>query len=592
MNGGKKFITVETVLYLAIAALAAWLRLANLGFLPLTNSEAVHALTAASVTPSASPFLDGEGVTALSPAYHTLTASLFHLIDASDAGARFFPAMAGLALVLVPILIRRRLGHPTAVTLSLIFAISPVLVTTSRTAGGASLASLGLVTSIALLMGVEEGEDNRKRIGWAGAALGLSLASGATTFQGLLAIGVAVIYPLVRRYRSGGKHIGWLRNDQTRWGLWIALGVMVAIATGFGFYLSGVAGLADSLADWITGWGATGEIPALTALAMVPIYEPLVLLFGIIGAYNALREGDSLGLAAVSWASGGLLVMLAYPARVGSDLIWVIIPLATLAARSLVSLVERIARRRTWQEFIGLTCLLLILMAYAYLQLAAYASGIGPAFDVIDRGIRLWMFFGVLFLIGVVLVLFGLGWSWSLAGESAGLAVCMAFIALNVVACWRLNFPTSGASAQELWRPQVSTQGMRLMVKTLETISQSHTGRMDALGVKIYGEAMPSLAWALRSFPVAGSVGEQATDPAPAFVTREGEVMPVLSAEYTGQGLKIGERWGWDGVLPADILTWWVLRQASTQPERWILFVRLDIASLGEMGWSGIEVRP
>ncbi|MCK4693300.1 MAG: hypothetical protein KAT23_06695, partial [Anaerolineales bacterium] len=90
----------------------------------------------------------------------------------------------------------------------------------------------------------------------------------------------------------------------------------------------------------------------------------------------------------------------------------------------------------------------------------------------------------------------------------------------------------------------------------------------------------------------AGSVGEQAADPAPAFVTREGEEMPALSAEYTGQGLKIGERWGWDGVLPPDILTWWVLRQASTQPERWILFVRLDIASLGEIGWSGIEVRP
>lgn len=130
------------------------------------------------------------------------------------------------------------------------------------------------------------------------------------------------------------------------------------------------------------------------------------------------------------------------------------------------------------------------------------------------------------------------------------------------------------------------------MVKTLETISQSHTGRMDMLGVKIYGETTPSLAWALRSFPDAGSVGEHAVDPAPAFVAREGEVMPALRAEYTGQVLKIGERWGWDGVLPADILTWWVLRQASTRPERWILFVRLDIASLGEMEWSGLEVRP
>ena len=591
MKGGRNSITVETALYLAITALAACLRLANLGFLPLTNSEATHALAAASVTPSASRFVEDEEATALSPAYHTLTVPLFHLVDASDTGARFLPAMAGLAIVLVPILIRR-LGRPTAITLSLLFAISPVLITTSRTAGGASLASLGLATAIALLMGVEEGEEYRKRIGWAGAALGLALASGATAFQGLMTIGISMIYPLMRRYRSGGKRVGWLKSDTIRWGLWIALAVMAGMATGFGFYLGGIAGLADSLADWITGWGTAGEIPALTALAMVPIYEPLVLLFGILGAYNALREKDSLGLAAVGWAIGGLLVMLVYPARGGSDLIWVIIPMATLAARSLVGLVERLTRRTAWQEFIGLTCLLLILMAYAYLQLAAYASGIGPAFDVIDRGIRLWMFFGVLFLIGVVLILFGVGWNWSLAGESAGLAVCIAFVALNIVACWRLNFPTSGASAQELWRPQASTQGMRIMVKTLETISQSHTGRNDALGVKIYGETTPSLAWALRTFPVAGSVGEYASDPAPAFLARDGESMPALRAEYTGQGLKIGERWGWDGALPEDILAWWVQRQASTRPERWILFVRLDIVSLGEMEWSGFDVRP
>jgi len=592
MNSRKKYISVETVLYIVITALAAWLRLANLGFLPLTNSESAYALTAASVTPYASPFWDDDEVTPLSPAYHMLTASLFHLLDASDSGARLIPAFAGLALVLAPILLRRRLGRPTAVILSFLFAISPALVTTSRTAGGASLASLGLVTSIALLMGVEAGEDNRKRIGWAGAALGLSLASGAAAFQGLLAVGLGAIYLFVRRYRSGGKRIGRLRGDQIRQGLWIAMGVMMVVAAGFGFSLRGIAGLADSLADWITGWGASGEIPALTSLVMVPIYEPLVLVFGIVGAFNALRDRDSLGLAAVSWVSGGVLAMLAYPARVGSDLIWVIIPLATLAARSLAGLVERIARRRTWQEFTGLTCLLLVLMAYAYLQLAAYASGIGPAFDVIDRGLRLWMFFGVLFLAGVVVVLFGLGWSWSLAGESAGLAVCIALLALNVAACWRLNFPSLGASAQELWRPQVSTQGMRIMVETLETISQSHTGRVDALGVRIYGDATPSLAWALRSFPIAGSVGEQAVDPAPAFMARDGEVVPALSAEYTGQGLQLGERWGWDGVLPIDPLAWWVLRQASTQPERWILFIRLDIASLGEMEWSDIEARP
>jgi hypothetical protein len=281
--------------------------------------------------------------------------------------------------------------------------------------------------------------------------------------------------------------------------------------------------------------------------------------------------------------------MLIYPSRGGADLTWVIIPLSVFAAHTIVKLGNQIAQRTDWQEFLGLTCFLLVLFAFFYFQIAAFSSGLGPAFDAMNRNLRLWLALGVLFLGGAVLIVFGLGWNWSVPRESLGLVGCIVLIILNISALWRLNFAPTILNAQELWRPKVSTYSMELMVETLETMSQSYMRRPDTLEVSVHGELPPSMAWALRAFPKAGrsvDVGEVAF---PVVIASEEGDLPPLIAEYTGQGLNVQERWGWEGVLPPDPITWWIQRTAPTVAESWVLLVRTDIASLGEIGSSGLD---
>lgn len=589
MKEGKAYITIETLLYIVIIAIAAALRLSNLGALPLTDSESEYALSAASFTSQASHFWnDGEVTIPLSPAYLTFTTPVFYMVGTSEVGARIIPALAGLALVIAPLLVRKRLGSSVAIVLSFLFAISPSLVTTSRTAGGESLALVGFVTGISLLLGVEKGELTSSRAKWAGVAIGLALASGPFVFHGLLSLGLGGLILLALRSRGGKTRFpdAWRESQSI---ILIPLGAMVLFAAGFGFSITNIAGLAEAIGSWLSGWGGPVEIHALTTLAMLPLYEPLVMVFGLLGVILSLIQKDRSGLTTSCWVIGGLIGMVIYPSRGGTDLTWVIIPLSVFAARTIVKLADQITQRVDWQEFLGLTCLLLVLFAFFYFQIAAFTSGLGPAFDEMNRNLRLWLALGVLFLGGAVLIVFGLGWNWSIPSESLGFAGCLVLVILNISVLWRLNFAPTISSAQELWRPKVSTHSMRLMVETLETMSQSYMRRPDTLEVSVHGEIPPSMAWALRAFPKAGrgvEVGEVAF---PVVIASEEQDLPPLSAEYTGQGLNVQERWGWEGILPPDPITWWIQRTAPIVTESWVLLVRTDIASLGEVGSSGLD---
>jgi hypothetical protein len=581
MKDDKPVFSVEALLYFAIFVLAAWLRLSDLEMLPLTEVEAAQALNAASLTPHASPFWPDDNSVALNePAYYSLTTIVFHLFGASDANARIVPALAGLALVLSPLLIRRRVGRATALVVSALFALSPVLLTTARTASGTSLAGLGLIAALALLLGKDSGETGKVRAGWAAAGLGLALASGPSVLHGLLCFGLGATLA----YASQPERRNWrsliVSTENRRLGLWITLGVIFGVAGGFGLALSGLAGLAESLNTWLLGWMARGDIHGLTELAMLVAYEPLVLVFGVVGAVVAVRERDRIGVAAIWFSLAGVLLALVYPARQGSDLIWVVVPLCFLAARASVLLIERIARRRSWKEFLGLASLLMILIAFAYLQLATYASGSGPAYEMLDRNLRLWMVIGVLFLSVLAIVFFGLGWSWSVTLEASGTATWLALLVFTFAAGWHLNLIPDQAGARELWRPQASTQGLRLLSETLQGVSQSYTGRLDALDVAILGESSASLAWALRDFQFASLDMEPESIEPSAIVIRAESEMPAFRAEYVGQALKIGEWRGWSGILPPDPVTWWLKRKAPTDDQIWAVLVRKDIAML------------
>jgi hypothetical protein len=357
---------------------------------------------------------------------------------------------------------------------------------------------------------------------------------------------------------------------------------LLLLTGGLGFALENLSTLADTLSIWLGGWRQPGVIHPLTAGVMLVVYAPLTVGFGAVGAVRAVRRTEGPSALAAAWALGGLLLLLLYPGRGGRHLAWVVLPLMFLAASEAARLIERLLDRQNTLEFLAVCTALLVMFAFAYLQIAAYAAGVGPLIDPLNANLRLLMGGGILLITALVVVFFGLGWSWRLAFNALGTAGGASLLALSIMAAWRLNFGASAYGASELWRPRAPTQNLRMLVQTIETLSQTHTGRVDAMPVDVVGDAPPELAWALRQFPQVDPGLGQDQDGVPAYVFSDADEPPELTADYTGQGFQIVEAWAWRGALPPAPVRWWVRRTLPTVGEQWVLLVRLDIATLGE----------
>lgn len=320
----------------------------------------------------------------------------------------------------------------------------------------------------------------------------------------------------------------------------------------------------------------------MSTLAMLLLYEPLITIFGIYGAFRAMRAGDAMGAMAGKWALAAALVVLVYPSRRAPDLMWIVVPLAYLASTVLVDVFTRLSSWRTSMEFLGLSVLLTVLVLFCYLQLAAFTSGTGPSYDILDPGLRLWIIGGVIVLGALSVLFFGFGWGWKLVRDGIALVSAVMLLLIMISAGWRLNFTSHALHAKDLWRTQVTTQGTRLLDDTLLNLSRVNVAGGDTMKIKVIGGATPSMAWILRGWEAVSSADMSEGESPPILLAREQASIPASAQDYIGQSVKVSERKGWAGTLPPEPARWWVRGEAPTIDESWALFVRRDLANLGE----------
>jgi hypothetical protein len=573
-----RMVTLESLIVGVLLVAGIGLRVAQLSWPPLASREAAAALDAARSTPDASA-LDPSSSPAQDPAYASVTALLFTAFGSGDELARAVPVAAGIALLALPLILRRRIGPAPTVLAMLLLGLSPALVMIARTAGGDALAITGLSFCFALLM--RDDLAARTRTAWVAALLALALASGPSGLVGLLGLALGfVIHRVLFRTADGAwtaiRSLPWSARRE----LVIFVALLAAFSTALGTRLDGIAGLAASLSAWLQGWMYFGELGLGPALVGLVVYEPLVLAGGVYAAV-ALRSRAKLSPSLVAWALGAFVVMMAYPGRSAAELAWCIVPLALLAGQAVEDSVERMLHAQHKPILCALVGLLLLLVVFAYLQMSAYARGIGLG-AAFDPSLGLGLAIGALVLGVVIALLFGLGWSWTLPANAVRVVTVVLLLAETVSACWSLNYSSMAATARELWRPQAATAETRLLLETVRGVSLGQTGSEVALAVRLEDAASPVLAWTLRSFPLDVTQGALASDQPKVILRRvDGQDRP-LAADYMGQTFSISERKAWTGILPAGLLHWLVLREGSTSPEQWLLLVRADVASFGE----------
>lgn len=328
----ERWLTVEVGLYTLVVVLAAGLRLVSLGEPPLSPDEAARALAAYDVLRGRPADLS-QG-----PALVYGSGALFFLLGASDILARTLPALAGIALVATPYLVRVQLGRAAALGVSLMLAVSPSLVHASRTLSGEMVALFGLALATAIWARWRPA-DGRAWLALSGFAVATTLGAGPA--------GYALLWPLLLVLGIGRL---LARRAFPRWSLgrseWRFVAILagagtVATATGL---LTAPSGIQQGLIDAAAGWTAGGGVPEYHFLVGTPLYENASLLLALFGLFAGGRKASRIGIALLSAVAVAMLYSLAAVAR-PEALANVAALLALGGGQALGRLVEAMQRR-------------------------------------------------------------------------------------------------------------------------------------------------------------------------------------------------------------------------------------------------------
>jgi len=578
-NPDGRWRTPEIALWVALTLIAALLRLTDLAAAPLGKAEAVQALTAYRVAQSFS------GPVPLFPCPPLLLHAnvlLFALFDGGDGLARLVPALAGVGLVLTPLLLRRYLGAWGALGTGLLLTFSPTAVFFSRTLDGTLPAALGVM----LLVGCAARFLDSWRsswVTWGGIGLALALAAGPGAWGLLLGLLLALV---------GGL---WLWREQIPWlwpmirpalrrGLAVAGAGLLALGTGVGLHPAGLADAAHQFLLWLDRFSLTAGEPTLSPLLLLAAYEPLILLAGLIGLALAVRRRHGMGLLWAFWAGVGALQLALMPGREPADLLWLLVPLAGLGGLAVDEVARSLVAHGRWLNEGLYLPVSLVLWGHTGLSLARYArTADGTDLALATLGALIQVFLAATFGFAVAIPepeedpREAARRGTRAALRAGGLSLGIVLLGVTFSTGWRLAHLRPTDPRELLVRDPVAVE-VRTLAAVVEQVSMLNTGAETGLPITFLGEADPALAWALRRFDQRAanrvvSAGQPPLILAPADV--------LLPAGYFGEVFTLRRvrvpQWGGHRTV-----RWWLYRETDVPPEpteQVALWVREDLAT-------------
>ncbi len=558
----------EVMLYVALGVVAAVLRFYQLGSAPLSASESVTALSALRLARGGT---EAATQLPLSPLLHSLQALTFWISGtATEALARFWPALAGSGVVFWPLLLRGQIGRGAALLAVFIMALSSALRAVSRTGDGLTLA---LLCGLLMAAGWQwfASRSDRRGLTVAAMALGGGLAAGPH-FVGLLFLGEAALLLCLGTLQGLWKR---LLPELSIWALPVAL-TFVLSTTAFLRYPLGLSAAGESWAAWFNNWlPAEGQRPIFLIPALAALHQPLTVLLGLAGAYRAAR-GDQLAQRLLGMAAAGLLYSAAYSGRQSGDLVWMLLPLHLLAAL-VVAYSWRGARRASELRAVGaMVGALAGVLGFGYLLVAGFAAGrtLVWATGGWDAILQLAI---LLILAALLVLLFASVWSWRIAWRGTVTTMFVAVVGWTFHS-QALLVQKPLAAGLDLWfeeRPSASTE---MMMQTIEDVSLRAVGQRREVEISVLGDANEKLAWLLREYPNVKWSHFLSTGVTSPVVITSGHASPAtLGDSYLGQ--EFADTVYWQGGLrgSGQWAEYLLFRRAPVRLTKSVLWVREDV---------------
>ncbi len=563
-------LTVEHGIYILIAAIAIVMMFVGLGNTPLSPSESSQALAVwNSWEPGSVPLPLG------SPVYFTLTGLLTQLIGFGDAAMRVIPALFAIGTILLPWYLREWSGRIGAMITSILLALSPLLIVTSRTAGGDSIALFaGLLLFIAFLQYKSKGTP-----GWfytSIIAMVLGLLSSVLFYGLVLTLGIAWFFQvligpaLFAKEANPARRLSDLDRSTLQRGVAIGLGIFFILGTGLLTNLRGIGAASNLLSNWLTMFAnPSGFADILAPFRAITRYEIILVVFGLFASIWSIAKNKAYPRLMFYWLIGGLLVILIQRGYLINALI-LILPGLILIGRFFNDLVSQPASRYRWLIAGGVV----LAGAVIYVNLIRYSriAVLNPA----GSTFHILLVLLSLAIVGTLLVLLG---SWdrkaSIQGALIGLLVILMLYSWGTG--WYLSKNATN-DTREVWVTDAADDDLRLLVSTLRDVSWQTTNSNKDLQILSTVDS-PSLRWYLKEYTSIEyvSVLPPLTDNQ-ALITEADETLS-FEVDYIGADfghLRTGSTQGSD---PYQSLNWWLFHQTSEalEEERIIFWLRSDL---------------
>jgi hypothetical protein len=328
-------VRVERAAWAALILGALLARIVGLGDPPLDGDESRRALEAWTL------WREGRVAYAAGPLLPNLLSILFGLFTAGDGQARLVSAIAGSALVAVPILFRPAFGVIGTWSIGLVTAVCPLFLVLSRTASPAILVVLFTALSGACTYRFVRDEDPRWLLGCAVSVV-LGLASDASFVVALAAL---VLAAAIAEGDAATRPSWWVSLPAgVKPALAVGLGVAIVADTRFLMNLNGVqAGLIDPLWRWLSDV-SRGE--GLWAPVYLLLLDGGVVLLALIGLADFRRHYRAVRILG-AWLLVALTLAMLVRQPDARYLAYPLIPATLLAGLGLERLVCLLRARGT-----------------------------------------------------------------------------------------------------------------------------------------------------------------------------------------------------------------------------------------------------
>ncbi len=576
----QKFSTEKFLFFIAVLA-AALLRFTNLGQLPLNDQEARLALQSLQIARGNIPTLLNQ------PLLILFNSFLFFLFSSTNFLARFLPALSGTLLILPLYWLRTRIHPRVILLLAFAFAIDPGLVSLSRTLDSTipALALLFFTTTFWL----------NKKYSFSGIAAALLILCGSAGVFAILTFGLATLISL-----GFEKQLQIPHPDHPLFGnqrqltaqikpFFISLVISLLLVSTWFFHIpQGISTSIGGLVDFFKGWTTASFLPAGWIILALGLYQPIAVVFAAIALLHTYfskseqNQSDGFERFLSIWFLIAFLLILIYPDRQISGLIWAIIPLWIIAAREIDKLLFPLEQPSQVPLLQGI--IVFFFLVLFGLQVAAY-SLIFP----INRldWVHLAAILSTLLLIGLVFWLVNIAWTRRAAYQGLALGWIMAMLIFTLAGTFGSAFslPHSQIFRQELWRSYPQIGDTDLLLNTIHDLSSWNSGNVNDLAVTMAVDS-PALQWLLRGqqsltiLPEENALAILATQdqPHPALlITRQVADKPSGTTAYRGSDFNwwIPPPWSANALL--NPLDWILYRRAAWQPETILLWARGDL---------------